>query len=144
MALELSSLVVKPFERAELFRSPQFCFLDRRFQHLNGLVVHAERHRKRMPVLAAVGDGESRRVGEAVRRILIRSLHLRVLKSGCCFEHTWRRAALVQPCSLRHSAETHPEGSTAVGFCSYPASGGTGSSNLFPSADESFRGLSGG
>ena len=59
MALELSSLVVKPFERAEFFRSPQFCFLDRRFQHLNGLVVDAERHRKRMPVLSAVGDGES-------------------------------------------------------------------------------------
>ena len=36
----IASLVVKPFERAELFRSPQFCFLDRRFQHLNGLVVH--------------------------------------------------------------------------------------------------------
>ena len=68
MALEPSSLVVKPFERAELFRSPQFCFLDRRFQHLNGLVVHTERHRKRMPVLAAVGDGESRRIGEAVGR----------------------------------------------------------------------------
>lgn len=32
------------------------------------LVVHAERHRKRIPVLATVGDGESRRVGEAVRR----------------------------------------------------------------------------
>ena len=46
VALELSSLVVKPFERAELFRSPQSCFLDRRFQHLNGLIVHAERHRK--------------------------------------------------------------------------------------------------
>jgi len=29
MALELSSLVVKPFERAEHFRSAQFCFLDR-------------------------------------------------------------------------------------------------------------------
>ena len=36
MALELSSLLVKPFECAELFRAPQFCFLDRRFQHLNG------------------------------------------------------------------------------------------------------------
>jgi hypothetical protein len=68
VALELSSLVVKPFERAELCRSPQFCFLDRLFQHLNGLVVHAERHRKRIPVLTAVGDGESRRVSEAVRR----------------------------------------------------------------------------
>jgi hypothetical protein len=90
-----------------------------------------------MQVLAAVGDRETRRVGEAVRRILIRSLHLRVLKSGCCFEHTWRRAALVQPCSLRHSAETHPEGSTAVGLCSYPSSGGTGSSNLFLSSGES-------
>ena len=29
IALELSSLVVKPFERAEHFRSAQFCFLDR-------------------------------------------------------------------------------------------------------------------
>ena len=26
MALELSSLLVKPFECAELFRAPQFCF----------------------------------------------------------------------------------------------------------------------
>jgi hypothetical protein len=32
VALELSSLVVKPCERAELFRSPQSRFLDRRFQ----------------------------------------------------------------------------------------------------------------
>src|SRR5215831_6283720 len=68
MTLEPSSLVVKPFQRAELLRLPQFCFPDRRFQHLDGLVVHAERHRKRMPVLAAVGDGEACRVGEAVRR----------------------------------------------------------------------------
>jgi hypothetical protein len=28
--------------------------------------------------------------------ILIRSLDLRVIKSDCCFEHTWQRAALVQ------------------------------------------------
>jgi hypothetical protein len=68
MALEPSSLVVKSFERAELFRVPQFCFPNRRFKHLDGLVVHAEWHRKRMPVLATVGDGESGRVGEAVRR----------------------------------------------------------------------------
>jgi len=67
MALELSSLLVKPFECAELFRAPQFCFLDRRFQYLNGLVVHGERHRKRMPVLAAMGKREPRWVGEAVR-----------------------------------------------------------------------------
>jgi len=67
MALDLSSLVVEPFERAELFRSAQFCLLDRRFHHLNGLVIDAERHREWMPVLAAMGDGESRRVGEAVR-----------------------------------------------------------------------------
>ena len=33
MALELPSLIVKAFECAELFRAPQFCFLDRRFQH---------------------------------------------------------------------------------------------------------------
>jgi hypothetical protein len=52
------------------------------------LVVDAQRHWKRMQVVAAVGDRETGRVGEAVRRILIRSLHLRVLKSGCCFEHT--------------------------------------------------------
>jgi len=26
MALELSSLVIKPFDRAELFRSPNFAF----------------------------------------------------------------------------------------------------------------------
>jgi hypothetical protein len=31
MALELSSLLVKSLECAELFRAPQFCFLDCRF-----------------------------------------------------------------------------------------------------------------
>jgi len=49
MALEPSSLVVKPFERAELFRAPQFCFPNRRFQHLDGLVVHAEAPRRGIP-----------------------------------------------------------------------------------------------
>ena len=67
MALELPSLIVKAFECAELFRAPQFCFLDRRFQHLNGLIVHAERHWKRMSVLATVSKREPRWVGEAVR-----------------------------------------------------------------------------
>ena len=67
MALELSSLLVKPLERAELFRAPQFCFLERRFQHLNGLIVHAERYRKRMSVLATESKREPSWVGEAVR-----------------------------------------------------------------------------
>ena len=45
MALEPSSLLVKPFECAELLRAPQFCFLDCRFQHLNGSIVYVERPR---------------------------------------------------------------------------------------------------
>ena len=90
MALDPSSLVVKPFERAELFRSPQFCFLYCRFQHLNGLVVAAERHWKRMPVLVAVSDEESSLVEKAVRQAVYNLSYHRQRLHGPR-THAWAR-----------------------------------------------------
>ena len=47
---------------------PSLALADCRLQHGDGLVVDLGRHRERMPVLAAMGEGEARRIGEPAGR----------------------------------------------------------------------------
>ena len=70
MALDESSLVVEALERCQLFLTPELRALDRRFQHMDRLIVDPKGHRKRMPVLAAMRKRKTRRAGEAVRRTM--------------------------------------------------------------------------
>src|SRR5260221_9737689 len=56
MALQPPRLVVKPLQCTKFFFAPQLGLLHGRFQHPDGLVIYAERHRKWVPVLAAVGE----------------------------------------------------------------------------------------
>jgi len=70
MALDGSSLVVEPLKRGQLFLAAEFRALGRRLQHSNRLIVNPKGHRKRMPVLAAMRKGETRRVGEPVWRAM--------------------------------------------------------------------------
>lgn len=68
MAIGRPGLLIEPPHGGKLLRMAELCVFDRRFQHLNGLIIDAERHRKGMPVLAAVSKGEARWIGEAVWR----------------------------------------------------------------------------
>jgi hypothetical protein len=40
------------------------------FQHADGLIIDLDRHRVGVPVLAAMGQREPRRIGEAIRRAM--------------------------------------------------------------------------
>ena len=68
MALQHARLVVEPLDRGKLLVAAELRAVDRRLQHPDGLVIDADRHRERMPVLAAMREGEARRVAEAARR----------------------------------------------------------------------------
>ena len=53
---------------ASLSSCPSFAFFNRRLHDLDRLVIDLERHRERMPVLAAMGEREARRIGETTGR----------------------------------------------------------------------------
>ena len=59
---------VQPFEPVELVRVADLRRVQRPPQHRDRFVVRLQRHRERMPVLAAVREREARRIGEAARR----------------------------------------------------------------------------
>lgn len=63
-AFQGTRLIVEPLQGEEFLLLSKPSFLDRRFEHPDGFVVHPHGHRKRMPVLAAVSEGEARRVAE--------------------------------------------------------------------------------
>ena len=62
MLLQPARLIVQPLERAEFFFAPELRAPDRGFQDTDRLVIDLERHRERMPVLAAVRKREPRRI----------------------------------------------------------------------------------
>ncbi len=66
--LEPPGLRVEPADRAHLLVVVELRLRHRRFQHADRLVVDAERHRKRVPVLAAMGKREAGWIGEAAGR----------------------------------------------------------------------------
>ena len=67
MALELAGLVVEPPQCAKLLIAAQLRLLDGRLPHLDGLIENLERHRERMPVLAAVRKREPPGIAEPAR-----------------------------------------------------------------------------
>jgi uncharacterized protein len=63
---------------------------DGRLEHANGLIVDADGNRERMPVLAAMRERETRRIGEAVRS----PMHQLGDHCQCAHRagaHTWRQ-----------------------------------------------------
>src|SRR6185369_9534886 len=54
---------VEPLEAVQFVGAPHLRGVERAAQDANRLVVHRERHRKRMPVLAAVREREARGIG---------------------------------------------------------------------------------
>ena len=64
VAFESPRLVVEALERAELFFLSELCVADGGLENPDGLIIDAKRHRKRMPVLAAVSKGEPGRIAE--------------------------------------------------------------------------------
>ena len=58
---------------------PSLAFRTADFSTPNRLVIDLDRHRKRMTILAAVGEGKSRRIAEAIRRTV---QHLRHHRQG--------------------------------------------------------------
>ena len=69
-ALKPAGLIIETLQRAQFLLSSQPRLLNRRLQHLDGLIIDADRHRKWMPVLAAVGKGKSRRIAETIGRAM--------------------------------------------------------------------------
>ena len=67
MALERAGLVVEPPQCAELLVASELRLLNRRLPHLDGLVENLERHRERVPVLAAMRQREPPGIAEPAR-----------------------------------------------------------------------------
>jgi hypothetical protein len=67
VAFELSRLRVQPPQCVEFLVAPEPRALYRRFQHSDRLVIDSQRHWEWMPVLASMGEGKTRGIGEAVR-----------------------------------------------------------------------------
>ena len=63
VAFDESSLVVEALERCQLFLTPELRALDRRFQHMDRLIVDPK-GTETMPVLAAMRKRKARRVGK--------------------------------------------------------------------------------
>src|SRR5262245_15532817 len=68
MALELPRLRVEPLQGVKLLFAAKLGIADRGFQHPNRLVIDAQRHRERVPVLAAMGQRKPGRIAEPARR----------------------------------------------------------------------------
>ena len=68
MALQHPRLLVQSFQRGKFFVTTKPRILNRKFEHPNRLIVNTKWYWKRMPVLAAMGQGEPRGIGEAIRR----------------------------------------------------------------------------
>lgn len=66
MPLKPPGLLVEPFDRTKFLFASQFRVLNRRLQHLYGLIVDMQRHGKRMAILTAMREGKACRVGEAI------------------------------------------------------------------------------
>jgi hypothetical protein len=64
--LNLPRLRIEPLQGAQFLIEAEPGALNRGFQHLDGVVIHSKRYRKRVPVLAAVREGEPCRIGKAV------------------------------------------------------------------------------
>src|SRR5581483_9064230 len=56
---------IQAAEAIELFCVPQLCLVERPAQHCKRLIVSFERHGKWMPVFAAMGEAETRWIGES-------------------------------------------------------------------------------
>ena len=66
--LDASGERIEPAQAVELVGAADLGRVERAAQHADRLVVDVQRHRERMPVLAAVREGEAGRVVEAGRR----------------------------------------------------------------------------
>ena len=65
---QLARFPVELLQCRQLLVLAELGALHGRFKNTDGFVVHFERDRKRMPVLAAVGDREACRIAEPARR----------------------------------------------------------------------------
>jgi hypothetical protein len=68
MAFELASLFVETHQHGKLLLAAEPGLCNRHFRHPYRLVVDRDRHRKGVPVLAAMGERKPRRVGKALGR----------------------------------------------------------------------------
>ena len=59
--LKLARLVIETLQRAEFFVLAKLCLLHGGFQNPDRFVIHLERHRVRVSVLAAMREREARR-----------------------------------------------------------------------------------
>src|ERR1700730_4572622 len=66
--LQPSRLLIKLPQRKQRVRLIELRLVDRATEHVDGLVVDLERDRERMTVLAAVGEGKTRRIAKSARR----------------------------------------------------------------------------
>ena len=84
MTLEPAGLFVEAPQRAELLVASELRLRDRRLPHLDGFVQHLERHRERMPVLAAVSQREAAGIAEPARGAVHHFGHHRQRADGPC------------------------------------------------------------
>src|SRR3954466_2388876 len=67
---QLPRLVVEALNRGKLLFAAERCLLDGGLHDANSLVIDADRHWEWLPVLAAVGEREPRRIAEAIGRAM--------------------------------------------------------------------------
>ena len=69
-AFQPARLIIETLQCGKLFRAAEPSLRNRSLQHPDRLVIDRDRHRKRVPVLAAMRDRKARRVGKAVGRAM--------------------------------------------------------------------------
>ena len=68
--LEKPRLRIEARNRRQFLLAAELGLGDRRFKDVDGAVIHFQGHREGMAVLAAMGEGETRGIGEAAGRAM--------------------------------------------------------------------------
>jgi hypothetical protein len=69
-AFQPARLIIQTLQCGKLFLAAEPSLCNRSLQHPDRLIIDRDRHRKGVPVLAAMSDRKPRRVGKAVERAM--------------------------------------------------------------------------
>ncbi|MDR6138106.1 hypothetical protein QE438_001410 [Pseudoxanthomonas sp. SORGH_AS 997] len=99
LRLQLPRLRIQAADRLELFLVAQPGLAHGGLEHADGVVQHLGRHREGMPVLAAMGQREPRRIAEAARRAVQHLGHHRQRAHGARAHagHLQQRGEVLRP-----------------------------------------------